>query len=473
VSDNRGRFLYVAVVIAESSWIYAAAGIPCLILGLDGAPLPWAAVAGVLGIGMLTAWVFGGARGDAVRLAIVQSVIGLAVIYVALGARRFDDSAGIDLLWVGRVFGGEHGRDGLLGLVLGLALAILLWLRAVNLVSGGPLAERIQRTFRIGMAAVSAALIAELATGNDIGARLVLLPFFGATLAGMAVARLVDPGRGGRTGSWARVVGGSVGAILLVGLALGVLSGAYGSGALRLLQRGWGALVDGLLWVLHYPLQGILMALLAIFRWLASLFNPSGERTELPDAGGLAPKLGERAEEAVGGDWVEALVDVLQYPVAVILAAVVFFVLVLAYRRLRRRAAKKVSARESIKGDADVGRDFVDLFGRLLPAWMRRKEGTAPWRYPEGEPGITEVFILYFGYLSEAIRQGMHLDTRQTPNERREVLEQALPGAPVRVLTNRFNAACYGRERSDSQMIASLGQSLEHLRQEGRGRRVL
>ena len=470
--ENRRGIVYVALLIAEACWLYAAAGLPCLALGFDGPPLPWATVAALLAAGMATTWVLGGVRGDPVRLAIAQGSTGLVAVYVALATQRLHGVGGFDLLWVVRVFRGELGGHDILGLTLALLLAILLWLRAGKLMYGRPLTDRIQRTFRIGMAAVSAALIAELASGTDIGARLVLFPFFGASLTGMAASRLADPARRGRTRAWVRIVGGSVGAILLAGLALGVLSGAYGGGALRLMSLGWDAFVNGLMWVLRYPLQAVFAVIEAIGRWLKGLFADPGQERELTDFGGLMPELGEKAEKAVGAGWLDTVMNVLRYPLAVLLVVVVFIVLVLAYRRLRRRREpREASDRESIKGDADVGSDLLRLFGHLLPQWMRRGQGAARWRYPEGEPGVTQVFVLYFQYLAEAIRRGMSLDTHQTPNERQETLQQTLPGAPVGILTGRFNAACYGREPSTPTVIADLERALHHLRHNPRSRR--
>ena len=465
MSEGRRGLVYVALWIAESSWVYAAAGVPCLILGLGGAPLPWVAIAGLLATGMFATWVLGGVRGNPASLAIVQGVVGLVTVYAAMAVQRFDGIGGVDMLWVARAFVDEWHGDDFLRLSVALVLSIALWLRAGKLVSAPSLDERIQRTFRFGMAAVSAALITELATGTNIGARMMLLPFFGASLAGMAVNRLADPARAGRTRTWARVVGGSIGAILLLGLALGVLSGTYGAGALHLLSRGWNAFVEGLLWVLQYPLLAIFTVISAIGRWLIDLFGSGDREQELSDFGGGPPAWAEQAEEAVGGDWFEALMNVLQYPLAVILFVAVFLVLVLAYRRLKRRKAQQeASDRESIKGDADVGRDLVRLLGHLLPEWMRRRKGITAWRYPEGEPGVTEVFVLYFEYLAEAMRRGMPLHRRQTPSEREEALQQTLPDAPVGTLTRRFNAACYGREPSDPRTIARLTGGLERLR---------
>ncbi len=66
----------------------------------------------------------------------------------------------------------------------------------------------------------------------------------------------------------------------------------------------------------------------------------------------------------------------------------------------------------------------------------------------------------------------MHLETWQTPNERRESLSQALPGAHIELLTDRFNAACYGREPSDPGLIARLEQGLDFERREARRHRL-
>ena len=50
----------------------------------------------------------------------------------------------------------------------------------------------------------------------------------------------------------------------------------------------------------------------------------------------------------------------------------------------------------------------------------------------------------------------MDPDPGRTPNELRGAMARALPGAPVDLLTERFNAACYGREPSSAEVVSRL-----------------
>jgi hypothetical protein len=98
----------------------------------------------------------------------------------------------------------------------------------------------------------------------------------------------------------------------------------------------------------------------------------------------------------------------------------------------------------------------------LLPEWMRRhKDSEIERRYPADEPGISEVFQLYFSYLKAASRRGMAPDSGHTPNELRGAMSRALPGMPVDLMTDRFNAACYGHEPSSSEIVGRLRAGLQ------------
>ncbi len=72
-----------------------------------------------------------------------------------------------------------------------------------------------------------------------------------------------------------------------------------------------------------------------------------------------------------------------------------------------------------------------------------------------------EVFGLYYDLISRAVLRGYAFAPAVTPLERVEDLEKLLPEAPVAEITGRFNAACYGQERTDSETIAALRDRLE------------
>ena len=463
--EHRSKIIYACTAITESCWLFALLGIVGLIAGQGGSPLPWLAVFLLLGAGMYAGWVTMGMRGDAVNLAIVLGLAGLVCVYLAVAGGRYEGRAGFDMLWSARLTGGDVPAGRWAGTVVALIGAVLLWRRAAGLVADRYIEERLQRSFKIGMAVIAVAILVEQASGHSLDARSVLVPFFAVSLAGMAVARLPEQGVGARAGSWVRVIAVSVLAVLGVGLLLGLAGGVYGAGGVRLLYRGWGLFIDGLLWLIRYPLQLMVNAMLAFWTWVRGMLNPSGEAARLDPLSPPAFPAPEGGQPVAGGGshLGETLVNILQYPLLILLLIAIFLVLALTFRRIWQRKAKDSSEdREKIEGDADASADLAKLLKGLLPGWMRRqREPALTWRYPDGEPGIGEVFRLYFDYLSAAIKRGMRYDPAFTPAERVGALKTALPGAPVESITERFNAACYGREPTDEQTVALLRSALD------------
>ena len=87
---------------------------------------------------------------------------------------------------------------------------------------------------------------------------------------------------------------------------------------------------------------------------------------------------------------------------------------------------------------------------------MKRGKQRSLWKWPEGEKGIAEAFLLYFDTLAHAIKRGMIFDPNATPNERVSALTVFLPGAPIETVTSRFNAACYGAQPADIDELERL-----------------
>jgi len=104
---------------------------------------------------------------------------------------------------------------------------------------------------------------------------------------------------------------------------------------------------------------------------------------------------------------------------------------------------------------------MMKLLSSLVPSWMRGGNNRSLWKWPEGDSGISEAFLLYFDTLTHAIKRGMVFDPNVTPNERVQALAVFLPGAPIGAVTARFNAACYGAEPSDLAEIEGLREKIE------------
>ena len=466
MSKNRDKIIFGTLAVADSIWIYALLAVIGLVIGLEGSPLPWLSLFAFYAAGMFTGWVVMGLRGGTGTLAIMEGVVGFAAVYLLVAGGNFHTERGFDLWWAVKLAGADLEARAAVGAVVSLITGVIVWRRALGIVADDFAGERLKGTFKLGIALTASAVIAEQIVSRDTGIQVLLVPFFASCLAGMAVARLPDRGVGGKDVSWARIIGAAVLVVIGLGLALGLLGGIYGVGGVRLLFRGWGLLVDGLLWVLRIPLELFVNALAAIFNWLKSVFGTEEEPQRQELGGGPPEGIPEAAQSAGDSQLFETIFNIIQYPLLVILIIGIFLVLALAYRRLTSRRRKLVDEdRESIQDDPDAAGDLLRLLSGMLPSWFtKRREETKSWRYPKNEVGIAEAFVLYFDYLAAAMARGMAFIPNLTPSERVSSMEAALPGARVGLVTEIFNAACYGHVAAGRSTIESLRSELAEFR---------
>ncbi len=463
---DRTRILYSSLAIADSAWLFAVTSIVGVIIGQGGSPIPWLVLLGVLALSMAVTWVAGGVGGDFITLALLQGGVGLTVVYGAVALRSTEGSPGFDGFWFGRMLLGEFGSEENLAVIVTFVIAIAIWMRGVRFIILSEPWETLHRSFRLGVAAIAVALIVQLARDEATGVVLIIFPFFAASLGGMSVGRLAQGGAWGSAQRiWGRVIAFSVGAVLAVGVVLGVLGAAYGSGPLGLFMDGAGAVRDAAFKVLEVILTPPLTALFWFIQWLQDRFNPEEPRGQLLEgleAVEVERETGGGVAEVAGDSLIDKVIEVLVWPIGFILLLVVFWILIKSFQRIRARKEEEPDAdRESIRGDADARADLANLFGRLLPDFLKRGGDKEPGlRFPEGEPGISEVFQLYFRYLGAGMRRGAALESHMTPAELSGRLQAALPGAPVEQITRRFEAACYGHEPTGSELLGRLEAGL-------------
>jgi hypothetical protein len=451
---------YIALVVVESIWWFSLLAVLGGMIGLGGSPIPWPSLVILFGAGVFSSWLFGGMRGSASTLAMYQAIVAVVVIYLALATVTVTDSWSLKIAWPIDTFGGTYGAEGVADVIIGVIATGWVWFRAQGIIAGGGISRRLSRAFKIGTAFIAFGLLVEIsAIRSDIGISSLLLPFFGAALIGMAASRLPQSSDSSQA-SWPVVIGVSVAGLLGIGVVGGMLTGRYGDAGVRGLVNVWAAFIDGLLWVLRYPIEWIMTALWNLILWLKERSGSEDEEIEQEAPGQLSenmvnPAL-ERAESAS-----DFAIEALRWPLSILLIVVLFVVLMFAFRRFSARLGKEEdSNRESIRGDADAKADMMKLLTSLVPSWMRGGKRSI-WKWPEGERGVAEAFLLYFDTLTHAIKRGMIFDPNVTPNERVTALAVFLPGAPVDVVTTRFNAACYGAEPADLAEIERLRTAIE------------
>ena len=456
-------YAYGALTVVESIWWFSIFAIVGTLLGLGGSPIPWFPLFLLVAFGMASAWVFGGDKFNISSRAIYQAAFALGVVYFAVACTSVGETWSFKVAWPVDMFGGTYGSKGAADLVIATIGASFMWYRTQSLFGGGDPARRLSRGFKIGTVFIIFALFVELNVEFDIRIKPVLIPFFGASLIGLAVSRLPRTEEQVRT-QWMAVIGVSVLAILGAGAIGGALTARYGNIGVTALLNIWGAFVDALLWVLRYPIELVMRGMWAFILWLQNVFG-SGEEVEKelttvsPLSQDLMNEASDRAEDSVN-----YAVDAIRWPLSIILLVVLFFIFIFAYRRFSRRFnAQDDLDRESIRGDADTKADMMKLLSSLVPRWMRGRGDRSAWRFPDAETGVAEAFLLYFDTLSHAIKRGMLFDPNVTPNERLSALHVFLPGAPVDLVTSRFNAACYGNEPSNLDDLDQLREAVERV----------
>ena len=461
MSDWRNQVVFTAIAVAESVIVFTIIAVISAGLSLVYTPLHWGVVLLVYLAGMLTAWVVGGLRGGIASVALVYGTSGLATIYLAVATTRLDDGFNFDLAWVYHLFSRDLLGEQVAAITMALIVTVVIWRRTSTIVRDDrDSPDHLKRIFKQGLVVLAFGLIVDEFVSNPIGLAQLLIPYFIATLGGMAVARLPSdaPVAGGR---WARIILVALGLFLGTGLVAGFFGGRYGSAGLSALFTLWGWTVDAILWVLRWPLIAIGWIIAKIIEFLQSFFSGEPAEQEQQQGQGGRPQFPEReAAETADNAWVEAVLEALQWPLTFLLLFVVLLVVALAYRRIIRRLTREDGVeRETIRDEVDEV-SYLDLLKGLLPDWMTRR-GTPRhlWRYPE-EPGIKEVFILYFETLEMALERGMEFNARLTPTERESVLEGVLEGAPITDITTRFNAACYGNVPTASAQVDSLRSRL-------------
>ena len=456
-------YAYGALTVVESIWWFSILATVGTLLGLGGSPIPWFTLFLLVAFGMGSAWVFGGDKFDIGSSAIYQAVFALIVVYFAVASTSIGETWSFKVAWPVDMFGGTYGSKGAADLVIATIAASFMWYRTQEIFGGGDPARRLSRAFKLGTAFIIFTLFVELNVGFDIGIKQLLIPFFGASLIGLAASRLPRTDEPVKT-QWVGVIGVSVLSILGVGAIGGVLTARYGNVGVTALLNIWSAFIDALLWVLRYPIELVMRGMWAFILWLQNIFGAGEEvEKELTTVSPLSQDLMNEASDRAE-DTVNYAVDAIRWPLSIILLVLLFFIFIFAYRRFSRRSnARDDLDRESIRGGADTKADMMKLLSSLVPSWMRGRGDRSAWRFPDAETGIAEAFLLYFDTLTHAIKRGMLFDPNVTPNERLSALHVFLPGAPVDLVTNRFNAACYGNEASDLDDLDQLREAVERV----------
>ena len=471
MTASNSRWILAATAVAESAWLSALYSIVGLASEAPGAALSWPAVLLLMGASLAITHLNPSANRWITRAYHFRTLIGLALIYAATAA-RLGEGASVDPAWAWTVVVGG-GPDGYrLAAGLGFSLGIIAWWRGSKLASAELLNESLKFTMRLGAAALAFAALVDVAHEADLNTAARIFVFFAAGLSGLGMHRLYEGGsRSAKTGGWQSILLGPVSIVLTLGVAFSLLSKGILSGVSGPASALLGKVAAVIFWAIVVPIGTLFnLAVAAFLKFFSRPFDPEAmQQSEITveqvreGVQQAAFEEAELAEEGVQTGYA-LLLQIIEWTVIAILAAIVLAVAAFLFSRAYRRMLKPSDTagvdRESVREDADPLSDLGELLSKLGGRWRRRKRGLAQL-LPDGPPGIVEPMRLYYQMLDAAERRGMARLPHQTPQEYRGILARLFPSDIVATATHAFDRAFYGNHPADANRLAEISRSVK------------
>ena len=464
MSLTQDRLVAAATVLAESVWLYAVLALVGLLFGRGGSPLSWIAVLAILTTSFVVARTLAFIRMPATVAYAAQMVAGVLALYLTLATQVPTEPPGAGLGWAGALASGRGAEGSAAVAVLGAVFGVGLWWRGGRLVSPYYPVEDLGGSFRLGVAVLAVAAVVDMFHSVDLNIFPLMFLFFAAALAGLGAGHIVPASRKSEQKMhWARLTGGVVALVLMVGFLFSLLRESvlsFLSGpALAVLN----ALATVVFYVVMVPL-GFLVGLLMKGVWSFIRWISGGQRGEQPletldDWGETLLNLQEQA-----GEGSHMLLHVMQWTLLAIAVLVALYLLSRAFRRrIRWRRMQTEGTREPVAEDADPAADMAQLLLNLIRRRSRRSKPRHAYALPEDEPGVVEVFRVYFGLVALAEERGFPRPPHETPTEFQRTLERLFPPRVVRTVTTFFNRACYGHHPAPLDQILEMRASVKGL----------
>ena len=443
MSSAQDKWVLAAIAVSESAWLYAILGVAALPLQLGSNPLNWFAVLAVLASSLVVSRVLQTLIITETMAYVAQLLAGLVVIYLVLGSQF---SAGLDLGWAGHLSGELGSETYWLRAAIAAVMAVGLWWRGGRVAASDSPEETLETSFRVGVAALAAAAIADAALPADLNVYPVLFIFTASSLAGLAVSHLSSPSEeAAKRATWPKVIGALVLGVLLVGLIAGLVENTVLPLVTGVFRAVMGFAIEKIVApVLSAVLYPFVAAVDWLFRTLLSLFQTDLEQ-QVVEGFNLGPPEVEQPDEEQGSPAALRFIQIAGIAVLTVVVVATLYFLARAFRRRRRgRYEYLEGARESVIAGNDPLLDAARLLLDLLPERLRRRRVRRTLLPPDGEPGVVESFEIYYRLLGEAERKGVRRQESESPLEFEIRLGPLFAPGLASKATAAFNRACYG-----------------------------
>ena len=465
MSSLQDRLVLVALLLEETSWLFAAFGVLGVTLGAGGSPIGWVAILAVSTASLLVVRFLQFLLLPSVVASVMQMLAGIVVVYVVVGTQIGATFQGVDMGWLPAMLSGEETPNYVFRGAVGGFVGALLWWRGGHLAAMEFPEESLSGSFKLGILVLAFATVTDIAQSTDLHIFPVMFVFFAASIAGMSIAHLA-PASQQATGdrAWTRVIGVVVGVVVVLGLLFSLLQRDVLSAIAAPMLFVLNGIAVVVFIVIIMPIAYVVDFLTGLlFNLVQNFASPQQEAQQLINPLGIAEDLQALRDRSGDAPIAELFLQIVQWSIVAAIIVAVLLVLAKAFRRRFDSGGRADDGtRDSVKEQADPAYDLAKLLIGLLPKRLRKStEKAARFRVPGGDPNVVDVFRIYFGLLVKAEELGVSRPPSATPNEYSEKLESVLPQNLVRRATAAFVRACYGHHPASPEDINEMRAELE------------
>ncbi len=475
---SQRRLLLVAIVLSESSWVYAALGVVGLAIGRTDSPLGWTSVVAIFGLSIAANTALGLVLiRSAARAYLLSLLIGVAATYLAVGYHVVPGQ--LELFWMAEMLG-DPVLETFRATATSVAITgLLLWWRGIVLAGSESPTNLLETSFKAGVVVLGLSALIDMTNPAQLSTLPLILVFFAAGLAGLNIGHLVPESReSSKARTWPKAIATVVAAVTGAGLVFGaphwwysLLASPVGRGAESLLFTV-GALLQaaglGAAAILYALFRGVILVILSpiafliemIGRMRDTLFEPPEPTGEEAEFFQFPTPTGTTSTDAVAA---EPQLDTLGSLLNMFFGALLLFLILLAIylmwrstQRLMRRPAGQAQ-RESVREEVELLSHLANLLSQLVPNLKGRlRKRRRVYGLPDGPSGVVSALRMYYELLTVAEENDIRRGAPDTASEFRPTLRKMFPTGLVEAATSAFNRALYGHHPASEEDVAEM-----------------
>ena len=453
------KFLFVSLIVVETTWWYTLAAVLGVLIGLGESPLNGIAVFLVLGVSAGLSLSLQSPRIDILVAQAVAVFGALITIYLAIAVSQGPQAGDwAQILWLKEtLFQGvsylQVGQQ-----IIGGALGIVLWWRGMEIGSASNLDALLLRSFKMGLFIVTGGSIIDALVSVSFGMIWVAFGFFVAGLSALMLNQVHQEGiDGGIERRWIQIAGGTVGVVVLTGIVMSLLAGGAPAAAARWLTGSIGSIAGTIMYVIAIPIAYALEYLVMGLQWLIEGLITNNQGVAQP-LGGVLRRLEELRHQTGERELPEIISIILTFIVWAVIIYLVLAVLLILYLSFVKRTPidEDGVVRTSTWGDTPLLADMAMLLKKLLPQGNSQGQQVV-LNIPEGDDPRSVLLRLYYNALVYAQDRGMGRKKFETPLEYHQSnLSKVFQEGTSRRLTEAFNFTRYGKDVPQQMVVRDL-----------------